>query len=90
MLKARVIKSEGCHICKSYLKILSKQGYDYLIYDADVKENQKELDGWKITQMPVVQIVDELGKVCYQYPAGRHSTRLIDEKIKQLSKESKT
>ena len=89
MLKPRIIKKEGCFKCKNYIKALNKQGYEFLIFDADLKENQKQLDEWKIDAMPIVQIVDvkEDGteiKV-YQYPPGRWATRQIDDKIKALS-----
>jgi glutaredoxin len=92
MLKPRIIKSSGCPRCKIYLKTLSKQGYDYIIYDADLKENQKELDKWKINMMPVVQIVDIKDKdgeteMVFQFPPGQYSSRHIDAKIKALNKE---
>ena len=90
MLKARVIKSEGCFKCKNYLKHLKLQKYDFLIYDADDKANTKELDKWKIDAMPVVQIVDVDNecKVLHQFPPGRLSIRSLDRQIKILSKKT--
>lgn len=92
MLKPRIIKSAGCPRCKIYLKTLAKQNYDCIIYDADLPENQKELDSWKINVMPVVQIVDvkEDGtqEVKHQFPPMPLAPRRIDDKIKQLEKES--
>jgi len=91
MLRARVIKSQGCFKCKIYLKQLKKQNYDFIIYDADNKANEKQLDAWKINAMPVVQIVDDEAdfKVLYQFPPGGWSTRSIDAKIKILAKTKK-
>lgn len=91
MLKPRVIKSSNCPRCKMYLKTLSKQKYEYLVYDADLPENQKELDTWKINMMPVVQIVDVKDdgtqEMVFQFGSGPFSPRAIDIKIKTLNKE---
>ena len=91
MLKPRIIKSTSCPRCKLYLKTLTKQGYEHLIYDADLKENEKELDGWKINMMPVVQIVDVKDdgtqEMVFQFLPGQFSPRHIDNKIKALNKE---
>ncbi|MHA2279375.1 MAG: hypothetical protein ACXAC5_00580 [Promethearchaeota archaeon] len=91
MLKVRVIKSEGCFRCKNYLKQLKLQNFDHLIYDADLKENQEELNKWKVDMMPVVQIVDDEAefKVVHQFPPGRWSTRSINAKVKALAKQEK-
>jgi len=91
MLKPRIIKSAKCPRCKIYLKTLSLQKYDYLIFDADLKENQKELDQWKINMMPVVQIVDVKDdgtqEKVFQFPPGQFSPRSIESKIKALNVE---
>lgn len=91
MLKPRIIKSAGCPRCKIYLKTLARQEYEHIIYDADLKENQKELDEWKINMMPVVQIVDVKDdgtqKVVFQFAPGQWSARHINTKIKALNKE---
>ncbi len=91
MLKPRIIKSAECPRCKIYLKTLGRQGYEHLIYDADLKENEKELDGWKINKMPVVQIVDVKDdgtqEFVFQFSPGQWSSRHIDNKIKALNKE---
>lgn len=91
MLKPRIIKSSGCPRCKIYLKTLAKQGYEHIIYDADLEENQKELDKWKINMMPVVQIVDvkEDGtqEMIFQFLPGQYAPRHINNKIKALDKE---
>lgn len=87
MLKPRIIKQEDCPRCRLYLKMLDKQKYDYLIYDADLEQNQKQLDEWKISMMPVVQIVDIKDgsqEVVFQFPVGQFSPRAINAKIKEL------
>ena len=74
------------------MKSLNKQGYDFLIYDADLKENQPQLDLWKINAMPVVQIVKEENgntEMVFQFPPGSLSTRLIETKIAELKKKEK-
>lgn len=91
MLQPRVIKTVNCPNCRLYLKALAKQGYEHLIYDADLKKNMKELDSWKINVMPVVQIVDVKDdgtqEMIYQFPPGSYSPRIIEGKIKALNKE---
>lgn len=91
MFQVRVIKSEGCFKCKNYLKILTAQKYSFVIYDADLPENQKQLDDWKIDAMPVVQIIDQKNdgttEIVFQFAPGRWSTRSIDAKISELKKE---
>jgi len=91
MLKPRIIKSESCARCKIYLKTLVKQQYEHLIYDADLKENQQELDSWKISMMPVVQIVDVKDdgtqEMVFQFQPGQWAPRYIDNKIKALNHE---
>lgn len=91
MLKPRIIKSVKCDHCHIYLKQLAAQKYDHLIYDADLPENTKELDDWKINAMPVIQIVDvkENGtqEMIHQFPPGPFSPRIVNAKIKALNKE---
>lgn len=91
MLKPRIIKASACARCKIYLKTLSKQNYEYIVYDADEKGNQKELDEWKINVMPVVQIVnvkdDGTQQMVFQFAPGQWSPRHINNKIKALNKE---
>ena len=90
MLKPRIIKSVNCDRCCIYLKQLNAQNYEHLIYDADLPENTKELDSWKINNMPVIQIVDvkENGtqEMIHQFPPGPYCARIINAKIKALNK----
>lgn len=90
MVKTRVISSVGCPKCKFYLTVLRKQGFEFDVYDADDQKNQKELDEWRISSMPVVQIIDikEDGtiKKLWQFPSGQISPRSIRTKIKMLEK----
>jgi len=85
-IKTRIIKSNKCFFCKKYLKTLSQQNYDFTIYDADDSANQKQLDEWKVSDMPVVQLVSEDGSVLWQFPPGQLSTRSIEAKKSQLIK----
>lgn len=90
-MKPRIIKSAGCFKCKMYLKQLKAQKFEHLIFDADLPENQDQLDKWKINAMPVVQIVDEEDnlKVIYQFAPGRYSPRVISAKVKEKEGEKK-
>ena len=86
-LATRIIKSNNCKICKSYLERLDSQGFKYEIYDADDPKNQKQLDEWRVEKMPVVQIV-EIKKdeviVRYQFASGTYSPRMINYKKSQI------
>lgn len=79
----RIIKSENCSNCQSYLPRLNKQGYKYEVYDGDASENQGELDKWGIDEFPVIQIVsrDEDGNVEVEHqwaPGKMLASRFID------------
>lgn len=62
MLKVRIIKSEYCDQCRDYLANLARIKdaipFEYEIFDADDKNNRQQLDEWKVTDMPVIQIID--------------------------------
>ena len=88
MYKIRLISSESCKICSYYKKVLARYNVSYELYDADNKDNQKELDSWRISQMPVIQIIND-NKVVYQFPPGQPAPRQMDLKIKMLEKEEK-
>ena len=93
MLKPRIVKSIHCKDCRHYLKVLDEQNFDYLIYDADDEANLKQLDEWKISFMPVVQIVDVKSdgseEFVSQLPPGQWSVRAIDGRIKKAERERK-
>ncbi len=85
MFKVQIVTQRDCLICKSYLNRLDKQHFIYTIYDADDPNNQKQLDVWKIEEMPVVQIVNG-EDVTFQFPRGSFSPRVINHKISLLEK----
>jgi hypothetical protein len=93
-LKARIIKSEKCTRCARYLERLDKLGFKYLIYDADKadEEGKKMLDTWRVADMPIIQIVDDDGKIHYQFPfvdqgmSPRSINHMISQKEKDLKK----
>jgi hypothetical protein len=88
MLKPRIVKNKDCPRCAAYMKRLDKLGVSYITLDI-ANEDTKTLDSWKITNMPIVQIVDEEKKVLWQFPfsEGGISPRAINYKIVELSKE---
>ena len=83
-LKFRIIKSNTCKKCIFYIPQLQQQGYQFDIYDGDAPENQKQLDEWRITEFPIVQIVDENNNLIEQCYPGPIAGRLILAKIKHL------
>jgi len=93
MFVTRVITSKNCPKCKFYTKVLSMQKYEYEIYDADLDENSEQLDKWKITSMPVVQIVEHQDNgdsvVMHQFVPGQISTRAIETKKSMIAKQLK-
>jgi len=88
----RIVKSNDCPICASYIPRLQKQGYKFDLYDGDAPQNEKQLDEWKIDKFPVVQIVYRDGKnevVKYQFPAGKtYAPRFIDMKKQQFERDT--
>jgi hypothetical protein len=87
MLQPRIIKNKDCPICAAYMKRLDKLSIKYITLDT-TEEDSKQLDAWKITNMPIVQIIDENKKVLWQFPfsPGGISPRAINYKIQELSK----
>jgi len=93
MLIVRIIKTQECSICEMWLPRLDQQGFLYETFDADALGNQKQLDEWKIDDLPVVQIVnranDDTETVKYQFAPGSWSVRAIKHKMSQVENESK-
>lgn len=88
-ITTRIISSVNCPTCKFYLKELARMQFSHEIYDADDEKNQSQLDVWKISNMPVVQLVDENHNLLYQFQVGTIGPRIIERKIKILLKENK-
>lgn len=89
MLEIQIITSKECNFCASFLKRLSKLNFtDFVEYDADDPSKKTELDAWRITNLPVVQIVDEEGMVKYRFPYSEqgYSPRSMRYKRDELSK----
>jgi hypothetical protein len=80
----RVIKSDDCPICRSYVSRLRKENFAFEMMDGDADENQTFLDEWNITEYPVVQILNDQGKVLHSFPKGTWSPRAIRAKMKGL------
>lgn len=86
-MRVRVISSDNCPICQDYLRRLQQQrDFSFEIYDGRAPENQSQLDQWRITEMPVVQIVKEDGTVMHQFLSGGVSTRTIQHIMNKLNK----
>ncbi len=91
MLTARIVTSDSCPKCKFYIKALARQKYKFEKYDADAKANQKQLDEWRITNMPVVQIIENKDNgdpiVWFQFGPGQVSPRAIEVKKTMVMKQ---
>ena len=83
-MRTRIISREDCPVCKDYINRLKNSNIKYEIYDADLDENQDELDKWKIKDLPVVQILKEDGEVRHQFQPGGVSSRTINYFISKL------
>ena len=80
----RIITRAECKICKAYIDRLRKAGYDFQIME-ESPENSKQLDEWKIEQVPVVQILVD-GKLVPggQMPSGTFSPLAIRKHAQRL------
>lgn len=77
--------SVECEVCEKYKKRLSAQNFSYETYDADVPENQAQLDIWGVDDLPVVQIISDVGEVLHQFPWGTFSPAAIHAQMSLLS-----
>ena len=76
------------------LKQVVKEEKEFVIYDADKadEEGKKMLDTWRVADMPIIQIVDDDGKIHYQFPfvdqgmSPRSINHMISQKEKDLKK----
>jgi len=82
-VKIRLIGSKDCEKCAEAQKVYKKQKLEFEFYDADLDENQKQLDSWGVDDMPVIQIIDG-EKVIHQFFPGLVSARAIRFKCNQL------
>lgn len=87
-MQIRVISSIHCPNCKSYLEVLRLKKIDHIIFDADKQENQKKLDEWFVTAMPVIQFV-EGDIVLHQFPPGPINTRVVLRKFEEMKARQK-
>lgn len=83
-MRVRVIKSDDCAICKSYVRRLNSEKFVHEQMDGDAEENQGFLDQWNVTEYPVVQILNDNGDVLHSFPRGTWSPRAIRAKMKGL------
>ena len=86
MFKVRVITKATCYICKSYTSRLKSQGFQFETVDADDPAWQTKFDEWKISDVPVVQILDEQGNRVDQLAVGTFSVKYINDRIAKLEK----
>lgn len=92
-MKVRVIKSDDCRICHTYIPRVRASGLPIELFDGDEEGNQDLLDEWKIGLLPgpaypVVQIITDDGKVLHQFPKGTFSPRAIRHKIREIENDN--
>jgi hypothetical protein len=91
MGKIRIIKSDDCLICKTYIPRIQEAFGELELYDGDAEEHQDQLDEWKIglnpnePAYPVVQILNDRNEIMFQFPRGTFSPRAIRYKFKELN-----
>lgn len=83
-MQIRVIKSDSCKTCKNYLQNLSKAGISYVTMDGNDPALESQMDEWKISKMPVVQILNKDNTVAFQFQPGAISIKFIQMKIKEI------
>jgi len=66
------------------MKVLDKFAMQYENYDADDPLHQKQLDEWKVINMPVLQIINESNSVLFQFPPGQPGINTIKLKMQSL------
>ena len=91
-MRIQIITSKDCLLCKSFLARLAKVKFtDFEEYDADDPNNKAELDGWRINNMPVIQIVNSDGVVKYRFPYSEdgYSPRSMKYKRDELQRKDK-
>lgn len=74
--------------------MLDKHGFKYEVYDGAHPDHQKQLDEWKVFDMPVVQIIfkDDVSgveRMEYQFPfveKGGISIRSINTQMSMIKK----
>ena len=94
-MRVRIIKSDDCFHCGTYIPRLRAAGLSIELFDGDEEGNQVLLDEWKIGLIqgqpayPVVQILSDDGKVLHQFPRGTFSPRAIRHKIKEKESDNR-
>jgi len=83
-MKVRVITAKDCPKCRMYVRNLVTVKFAYEIYDGDAEENQEQLDAWKVEEFPVIQLLDNDGKLHYQFPPGAVAPRVIEAQIRRF------
>lgn len=82
----RIIGSD-CQKCLLLKETLQNSGIPYIYYDGDDPDHEKEQDEWKITEYPVLQIIDsETNQIKYSFMPGLVSIKLLKIKMELLSK----
>ena len=88
-MKARLIGVSTCKNCRNIADSWRRQNIDFDYWDGDQDDLQDKLDEMKVKKFPVIQIVDDDGKVLYTwdnalYPRGvsYQTVRMQMEKIK--------
>ena len=90
MVKPRIIGVKSCKNCKALVSSYQNQGVDFEYWDGDRDDLQDKLDNMNINDFPVVQIIDDNGKVLWTadqkiWPKGI-SYRKVKQQMDVLAK----
>ena len=66
-MKPRIIGVKSCKHCMRLVKNYEKLKVDFEYWDGERDDLQDILDEMKISEFPVVQIIDDNGKLLYPY-----------------------
>lgn len=86
-VKVRIIGSKDCPKCDLTKRNFEKDGLEYEWYDADLDDNQEQLDGWRITNLPVIQLYNE-NNILLQFPPGPFTPKTVRGRIIAIEEKS--
>ena len=92
-MRPRIIGVKTCRWCRQLVKNYTKQKVDFEYWDGERDDLQDTLDKMNIDDFPIVQIIDDDGKVLYPYDRAIYprgvSYNQVKKKIEALEKNLK-
>jgi glutaredoxin len=85
-MKIRIIGVEGCKNCKKLIQTYNSLKVDFEYWDGERDDLQKQLDIMKVFDFPVIQIVDDKGKILWASDPIVQPKGVSYEKVKMIMK----